>query len=128
MESPEGGHSHFSPHWVTIHDHLKNVHVIKSVRQTRNLLVLVFTFITKQSFLFITKVLNKHGQKKADICKLCAFNRRLNNPITNAHVRGRHQAGNSQESGLYHKCTIFLFHIKMINTRKAKTVSVGVLH
>lgn len=32
----------------------------------------------------------------------------------------RHQADKSQESQLHHKCTIFLFHIKMINTQKAR--------
>lgn len=41
------------------------------------------------SFLFITKILNKYRQeRKIDICKLRAFNRRLNNPITNTHVQG----------------------------------------
>lgn len=72
------------------------------------------------SFLFVTKVLNKHGQKReADICKRCAFSRRLHNSITNTPVH-RHQADNSQESPLHHKCTTFLFHIKMINTQKAR--------
>lgn len=40
------------------------------------------------SFLFITKVLDERGQKKADLCKLHASNRNLD-PVTNTHVRGR---------------------------------------
>ena len=37
------------------------------------------------SFLFVTKVPDEHGQKKADLCKLRACNTHLD-PVTNTHV------------------------------------------
>lgn len=103
-------------------------HVVESSRETQNMLVFNLYFQSQAiSFLFVTKVLNKHGQKRgADICQHCAFSRRLHNSITNTPVH-RHQADNSQESPLHHRCTTFLFHIKMINAQKARP-SVDVTH
>lgn len=76
------------PCWGTIHGHFRKVSACHEECQTQNLYFNLYFQSQSISFLSVTEVLDEHGQKKADICKLRAFNKHLD-PTTNIHVRGR---------------------------------------